>query len=139
MHDSYAVEIMHLQVYLNLLAYCCHTMSTHATEEKIKKCAHLCKIQALRWVAHCVKQYSLIQIGMRWNTDLFRQLFITSGKEGMLETPSFFLTQNKAGISLFSTGQNLPLCLDSVLVQSCLSAAVQLERIIQYVFPREDL
>lgn len=47
MHESYAVENMHLQVYLNLLACVCHTMSTHATEEKNQKHAHWCKVQAL--------------------------------------------------------------------------------------------
>lgn len=47
MHDSYAVEIMHLQVYLNLLACCCYTVPAHATDEKNQNHAHLCKTQAL--------------------------------------------------------------------------------------------
>lgn len=104
MHDSYAVEIMHLQVYLNLLACCCYTVPAHATDEKNQNHAHLCKTQALWWGAHYVKQYSLNHICVRWNTDNFHQLFIIWDTEGVLETPLFLLTQNKTDISPFSTG-----------------------------------
>lgn len=41
----------------------------------------------------------------------------------MLEEPSFFLSQNKADVSLDTTGKGFPLCLDSGFGPAADSAA----------------
>lgn len=76
MFDSDAVEIMHLQVYLNIQACCCHKMPTHTTEVKTKtthtfvlnssitvRCT-LCKTIQLNSYSHEMKYRSLISASL---------------------------------------------------------------------------